>query len=215
MKRRGVFFHMKKKVVCLLLAIFACSCASTTVESNKEETTAEIDHRITYPPYEGPSSWLAVLPMGLSERAAKRYPHLLDKSVGLGVHNVLTDALFRTRRFRFVEDKDQILEKASQWQREGGARGIGNDRAISIGRKLGARKVIYGEVYDYAEGKKEDILGLRASIERSIRVGVQIRMVDVDTYEYIPASAVEYGEDWGTASRVAIERAVFMLVQSM
>ena len=45
--------------------------------------------------------------------------------------------------------------------------------------------------------------------------GIQIRLVDVETLEYIPASAVKYGGDWSEASRAAIEAAVLNLVTNL
>lgn len=197
---------------CFLMLI---SCASTEPVIKGQQGQEEVYQPIVFPPYSGPKTVLAVLPMGLSDRAAKRYPHLLDSSVGLGVHNSLTDALYRTRRFRFVEEKESVIKEAfkKQWLSASGA--VDQSSAIKMGRLLGAKKVIYGEVYDYSEGKVETLAGFQKVVRPQIRVGVQIRLVDLETLEYIPASGLKYGTDWGDASRKSIEAAVLAIVSDL
>ncbi|MCP4716306.1 MAG: hypothetical protein GY868_14400 [Deltaproteobacteria bacterium] len=187
------------------------ACATTGPVLDDTARTGRESARPEYPPYKGPRIPVAVLPMGLSERAAKRYPHLLDKSVGLGVHHVLTDALYRTNRFRFVEEKEAVVKDVMQRQWLSASGAVDQNSAVRLGRMLGARKVIYGEVYDYAEGKTETLRGLRVIVEPKIRVGIHIRLVDIETLEYIPASDTSYGPDWGEASSLAIEKAVAKL----
>lgn len=203
-----------------LIFLFLSSCATTAPEIDEKEAaisprSAARQTPVVYPPYSGPKLPIAVLPMGLSERAAKRYPHLLDRSVGLGIHNVLTDALYRTKRFRLVEVNESIVKEIfkSQWLSASGA--VDKGSAVEIGRMLGAKKVAYGEVYDYSEGKTETIVGFKKSIKPEIRVGVQIRLVDVETLEYIPVSGVAYGTDWGKSSSQAIETAVSKFISEL
>jgi len=201
--------------VIVFALFFMISCASTKPEIDKQEMAGAGAQDIVYPEYTGPKTPLAVLPMGLSERAAKRYPHLLESEVGLGIHNVLTDALYRTGRFRFVEDKESVMKEMMERWRLSSMGVVDQDYAIQLGRMLGAKKVVYGEVYDYAEGKQETITGLNKSTMPRIRVGVQVRMVDLETLEYIPASTVKYGADWGEASQAAIESAVLIMINRL
>jgi curli biogenesis system outer membrane secretion channel CsgG len=197
--------------LCVIFMLMG-GCATTAPEKDAAEDTASVFESTSPKPapaaYSGPKLPIAILPMGLSDRAAKRYPHLLDSSVGLGVHNVLTDALYRTRRFRLVEVNESIMKEVmkTQWLSASGA--VDKGSAVEIGKMLGAQKVVYGEVYDYSEGKTEKIVGLKKNETPEIRVGVQIRLVDVETLEYIPASAVAYDLDWGRSSAKAIESAV-------
>ncbi|MBF0225154.1 MAG: hypothetical protein HQK76_06835 [Desulfobacterales bacterium] len=198
-----------------IFTLFVISCAVTKPVVEEEDRINSEGKPVTFPHYNGPKIPLAVIPMGLSERAAKQYPRLLEQSVGLGVHNVLTDALFKTHRFRFVEDNEAIIENAlkRQWMSASGA--VDQNSAVQMGKILGAKKVIYGEVYDYSEGKEENISGFKVSTKPEIRVGIQIRLVDVETLEYIPASDVKYSTDWGKASAASIEGAVFKLIQNL
>ena len=74
------------------------------------------------------------------------------KSSGLGIHNLVMEALFETNRFRYVEEKPEITEDIidRQWLSASGF--FSNSQAVSYGEMLGAEKVVYGEIYDYAEG---------------------------------------------------------------
>ncbi len=194
---------------------FLLSCATTKPDIPESELANTQKQPIVYPHYSGPKTPLAVLPMGLSETTAKRYPHLLEKSVGLGIHNVLSDALYQTGRFRFVEDKKSVIKDMFERQKMSMMGLVDKEYAINIGKMLGAKKVVYGEVFDYSEGKEETISGFSKSTIPRVRVGVQIRMVDLETLEYIPASAIKYGMDWGEASQVAVESAVFTMIQRL
>lgn len=124
---------------------------------------------------------LAVLALGLTAETHARYPQLADASVGFGIHNRVVQALDDTGRFRLVEDNPKILKDMidNQWLAAGGA--LASGAATSAARRLGARFVVYGEVFEF---------GLRelSRKEREVRVGLQLRLVDVQTTEYVPAS---------------------------
>ena len=164
--------------------------------------------------YTGPKTVIAVLPLGLSARAAKAYPHLLDQEVGLGIHNRVVETLYDTNRFRFVEDKPEIIKDVlnRQWLSTAGM--VDQASAVEMGKLLGARKVIYGEVYDFAQGgEKIGIGGVQKNF--NTRMGVQIRIVDVETLEYVPGSGSGKGSDVGEASDSAISRAVNALIRRL
>ena len=167
-----------------------------------------------FPAYSGPKTVVAVLPLGLSERSAKKYPHLLAKDVGLGIHNRVIETLFDTNRFRFVEEKQEVIKDIMdrQWMSSAGM--VDQGTAVQLGKMLGAQKVIYGEVYDFAEGG-DRIVGLSAQKGLRTRMGVQVRCVDVETLEYVPGSGVGVGADVGEAAGRAINEAVHALVRRL
>jgi curli biogenesis system outer membrane secretion channel CsgG len=194
--------------------ISASGCATTYVERDAG-TSAQMDplcKAAVIPAYSGPKTVIAVLPLGLSDRAAKRYPRLLDKNVGMGLHNMLTEKLYDTRRYTFVEDKQNIIKDAMdrQWMSANGM--VARSRAIEMGKMLGAVKVIYGEVYDFGEGG-EKIRGFSSQKNIQTRMGIQIRCVDVETLEYIPASGIGFGADVSSAANQAIQHAVVSLMR--
>ncbi len=200
----------------LLVWLFlVSSCAATYVQ--QDESTSKTQPAVAsaaLPAYSGPKTVVAVLPFGLSEQAAKRYPRLLDKSVGMGIHNMVVESLYDSNRFSFVEEKPEIIKDVMdrQWMSSAGM--VDQGTAVDMGRMLGAKKVIYGEVYDYAEGG-ERVAGLSAQRSSHVRMGVQVRCVDVETLEYVPGSAVEYGADVNDSANRAIKSAVAVLLRRL
>lgn len=193
--------------------LFFASCATTrAMDDGPAEKKAQCPADIKFPPYSGEKTPLAVLPMGLSKIAAERYPQLLERSVGMGVHNVLNEDLYETGRFRLVEADESVIEKVfkQQWLAASGA--VDESTAVELGKILGARKVIYGEVFDYSEGKTERTTGFSTKTTPCIRVGIQVRLTDVETLEYIPGSGTATGADWSDASRMAVREAVANLL---
>ncbi|MEZ0328282.1 MAG: CsgG/HfaB family protein [Dissulfuribacterales bacterium] len=127
-------------------------CAATYVQDDSTSKTQPALVTTPLSAYSGPKTVVAVLPLGLSEQAAKRYPRLLDKSVGMGIHNMVVEAMYDSNRFTFVKEKPEIIKDVMnrQWMSSAGM--VDQGTAVEMGRMLGAKKVIYGEVYDYAEG---------------------------------------------------------------
>lgn len=126
---------------------------------------------------------IAVLPLGLRPQVRELYPQLAQRSVGLGVHNMLLDHLFETDRFRFVEDSPEVLEDLieRQWLSTTGA--VTAETAVRTGRLLGARYVVYGEVSQFTSQKIKKKL-------YETRIRIQVRLVDVETGELVPASGI-------------------------
>ncbi|MEW5735432.1 MAG: CsgG/HfaB family protein [Thermodesulfobacteriota bacterium] len=207
------------KIAAALAALLACaflfSCASTSAVDDGPKLAAQTAAPVAFPPFTGEKTPLAVLPMGLSKIAAERYPQLLQRSVGMGVHNVLTETLYETGRFRLVEADESVIEKVfkQQWLSASGA--VDESTAVQLGKVLGAKKVIYGEVYDYSEGKTEKTTGLSTRTTPRIRVGIQVRLTDVETLEYVPGSGTATGTDWSEASQGAIRAAVANLLPKL
>lgn len=207
---------MKLKLLLLFVALTAnlwlIGCASTTVVEKPLET-AKAD-LAPLPKYTGPKTVAAVLPLGLSAKAAKAYPHLLAKDVGLGIHNRVVETLFDTNRFTFVEENPEIVKDVldRQWLSTSGM--VDQKTAVEMGKLLGARKVIYGEVYDFAQGGEKVGIG---TVEKNFntRMGIQVRCVDVETLEYIPGSGTGKGRDVGEAADEAIRNAVTGLVRRL
>lgn len=207
MTRRTAADPRGAMVTLALLVLWGLGCASPgrvvaqeaarpaepATGASPAETEAPTDDRIP----------VAVLPLGLTETTSERYPQLAARSVGLGVHNMLVNHLYDTGRFRFVEEKPDVVADLldRQWVSSTGA--VSAETAVEHGRLLGARYVLYGEVYDF---------GLRTlgTAIAETRVAVQVRLVDVETSEYVPASGAgevrREGEVLATESEVAFAR---------
>lgn len=207
---------MKRTLLRLLVfalpGLVLAGCASTQVVEKPLELPKAAPPPLAQ--YTGPKTVAAVLPLGLSAKAAAAYPHLLTKDVGLGIHNRVVEALFDTNRFRFVEEKPEIVKDVldRQWLSSSGM--VDQATAVQMGKLLGARKVIYGEVYDFAQGGEKVGLGGVAK-DFNTRMGVQVRCVDVETLEYVPGSGTGKGGDVGEAADAAIRAAVDGLVRRL
>ncbi len=198
-------------LVFYVFTLMVCGCATTYVEP---EPLVPSKAKAVLTPYTGPKTVVAVLPLGLSQMAAQKYPHLLEKSVGMGIHNRVVEALYDTNRFRFVEEKPEIIKDVMdrQWMSSAGM--VDQSVAIELGRILGAQKVIYGEVFDYGEGG-EQISGFKARSGFSTRMGIQVRCVDIETLEYVPGSGTGRGFDVGEASGAAIQEALAGMIRRL
>ena len=206
---------MKLLVKLLILCVILSGCASTSVEGESQAPTFQPTQVKQLAPYNGPKTVVAILPLGLSERAAKRYPHLLKKSVGMGIHHIVLDILFDTNRFKFVEENPEMVKDIMnrQWMSASGF--VSNSEAIEYGKMLGAQKIIYGEVYDYSEGG-EQISGFQVKKNFIISVGIQIVCTDIETGEKVAIGTADAkASSYSDASKTAISNAVYKLVSRL
>lgn len=188
---------------------------------------------VALPSYAGPKIAAAVLPLGLSREAAERYPKLRELAVGLGVHNILVDTLYDAKCFTLVESREDVLQEILKRQWADAAGLLSQDSAIERGKLTGARYILYGEVYDFGVSSRGESVGLVRRRTDTIHVGVQIRMVSVESGEFVPASGMGQsgltterlvfaeestrfaGTDVGSATRQAVRRAVAELMKRL
>ena len=110
---------------------------------------------------------------------------------------------------------------------------VAESSAVKTDGLLAPQYLVYAEVFDFSVGNTQEVNCLAAKERKVTRIGVQIRIVDVATSEYVPASGV--GEEveqknstvWaasdagfdqstvGKASQAAINTAVLTLVKRM
>ncbi|VFM99088.1 MAG: hypothetical protein BECKG1743D_GA0114223_102143 [Candidatus Kentron sp. G] len=80
---------------------------------------------------------------------------------------------------------------------------------------LGAKKIIYAEIFDYAQGG-EEVSGLDARRGFRYVAGVQIVYVSVDTGEKLSmGSGKSFGSSCGEATEKAIRKAVYEMVDRL
>lgn len=201
------------KSLLLFFSLFVLvGCAATSSEIDPHAVATQPTE--TFPVYNGEKTIVAVLPLGLSKEAAEKYPHLAEQSVGLGIHNLVVEALYDSRRFRLVEEKAEIIKDIMQRQWMSAAGMVAQETAVELGKVLGASKVIYGEVYDFAQGG-EQIAGFTVKKNLTTRMGVQVRYVDVETLEYIPGTGVGLGSDISSAADKAVLAAIVKMVKRL
>jgi uncharacterized caspase-like protein len=119
--------------------------------------------------------------IGLARKGIDEYPELRSMRIGQGVQQILTRAASDTGKFTLVEEKSEVIDSLvkMQWQERSAA--FDQSQAVEVGKLLGARYVVYGQVYDFASPSEN---------RGKLYMAVEVRMVDVQTARYIPG----YGE---------------------
>jgi curli biogenesis system outer membrane secretion channel CsgG len=157
-------------------------------------------------------------------------PELADKRVGWGLCNRIVDALYTTGRFEYIEEKEAMLEKMIEQWKLSQAGIYTSETAIDAGQLKAPEYLIYAEVFDFAVGKAENVKGMKKEDKLVTHIGIQIRMVEVKSGSYIPASgtgeatSAQNGTIWaqnrnefdqttvGIASQQAVDSAVKQLL---
>jgi curli biogenesis system outer membrane secretion channel CsgG len=195
---------MKKLLINLIIFIAIFSC-NGNVSAFEEKLIKPED--IIFPPNDGIEKVsVYVLQMGLTKREVKRYPKLIEKNVGFGVDRKIKDALNDTKRFKLISENLEIRKALRELAEE--ERASKAKYAITFAKQLGAKMAVYGEVEDYAEEINEETVIFKTTKQTIIHVDIQLHFIDVETLEFFPYSGTGTGKRWGTASKVAVRKAV-------
>jgi curli biogenesis system outer membrane secretion channel CsgG len=121
----------------------------------------------------------------------KRYPELAQKRVGFGLSNILVETLFDTGRFTFLEEKEQILRSLVElWELTEDGILVKNQLAPETALQT-PEFLLYAEVFDFAPCSPVEHIGLTGKIISCVTsVGVQVRIANTATGEYIPGATV-------------------------
>jgi curli biogenesis system outer membrane secretion channel CsgG len=121
------------------------------------------------------SNTVAVI--GLTKREVDQYEELRAVRIGQGLQQQLTRAVRDVAAFTLVEEKAEVVRALSdrQWLEKSAA--FDPSMAVQTGKLLGARYVLYGEVYDFASPKEN---------RGKLFIAVALRLVDVETGRYVP-----------------------------
>jgi curli biogenesis system outer membrane secretion channel CsgG len=183
--------------------------------------------------YSGPKKRVQVVSFDLPDTLLKRYPELREKRIGWGIANRLIDAFYETNRFQFIEEKDAMLGKIlKNWAlTQTGA--ISDSSAVKSEGLTAPQFLVYAEVFDFSIGSFEEVLTVSAKQQKVIHIGIQIRLVDIATGEFIPATGIgeesvtktsvvwaSSGETFGQsvvgkATQAAVTNAVFTLIKRL
>jgi hypothetical protein len=228
-------FFVKENIYLLVCcAMWSCASVSTkttTTQSSSTEASAAAQTAATAARYEGPKTRVQVIRFGIPKEVVDKYPELADKRVGWGLCNRIVDALYTTGRFEYIEEKEAMLEKMVEQWKLSQAGIYTSETAIEAGNLKAPEYLIYAEVFDFAVSKAEKAVGMKKEDKLITRIGVQIRMVNVKSGTYIPASgngeatSTQSGSIWaqnrsefdqstvGVASQNAVNAAVQQLLQ--
>lgn len=136
---------------------------------------------IDLPPYSGKKQVVAVLDLqNLSE--------FDDPRIGRGVSNMLITALVGTGRFTVVERNEEALRRIFEEQQLGLTGAVTPQTAARVGKLLGARLAVIGEVSEFGIRKTSAFVGVGGTKTITTRVVVDARMVDTETAETASAA---------------------------
>jgi curli biogenesis system outer membrane secretion channel CsgG len=104
-----------------------------------------------------------------------------DPRIGRGVSNMLITALVNSGRFIVVERNEQALSKIFDEQKLGMTGAVTPQTAAVVGKMLGARAVVVGEVSEFGIRKTSAFLGAGGTKTITTRVVIDARLVDSET----------------------------------
>jgi len=176
--------------------MFLLGCATSSVEAQSGKTKvqskiASYEAEKTLDDikwYDGEPEGIQLIQIKVSENILNAYPELRDKRVGFGMTNRIIEVLEEAGRFYFVEEKDEVINKmVKEWERS--VSGL-LEEELNVGKFATTKWFAYAEIYDFAVSNQEEIKRRKAKITNTTMVGMQVRLVNVETGKYITGSGL-------------------------
>ena len=102
--------------------------------------------------------------------------------------NRIIEVLEEAGRFYFVEEKDEVINKmVKEWERS--VSGL-LEEELNVGKFATTKWFAYAEIYDFAVSNQEEISRRKAKLKNTTMVGIQVRLVNVETGRYITGSGL-------------------------
>jgi len=177
--------------------MFLLGCATSSVEAQSGKTKvqskiASYEAEKTLDDikwFDGEPEGVQLIQISISENILNAYPELRDKRVGFGVTNRIIEVLEEAGRFYFVEEKEEVLNKMVQeWERS--VSGLLDNELDSVGQFAQTKYFVYAELYDFAVSNQEEISRRKVKLKNTTMVGIQVRLVSVETGKYITGSGL-------------------------
>jgi len=185
-----------KHILSLLITMFLLGCATSSVEAQSGKTKvqskiASYEAEKTLDDikwFDGEPEGIQLIQIKVSENILNAYPELRDKRVGFGMTNRIIEVLEEAGRFYFVEEKDEVINKmVKEWERS--VSGL-LEEELNVGKFATTKWFAYAEIYDFAVSNQEEIKRRKAKITNTTMVGIQVRLVNVETGKYITGSGL-------------------------
>ena len=185
-----------KHILSLFITMFLLGCATSSVEAQSGKTKvqskiASYEAEKTLDDikwYDGEPEGIQLIQISINENILNAYPELRDKRVGFGMTNRIIEVLEEAGRFYFVEEKDEVINKmVKEWERS--VSGL-LEEELNVGKFATTKWFAYAEIYDFAVSKQEEISRRKAKLKNTTMVGIQVRLVNVETGKYITGSGL-------------------------
>ena len=185
-----------KHILSLFITMFLLGCATSSVEAQSGKTKvqskiASYEAEKTLDDikwFDGEPEGIQLIQISINENILNAYPELRDKRVGFGMTNRIIEVLEEAGRFYFVEEKDEVINKmVKEWERS--VSGL-LEEELNVGKFATTKWFAYAEIYDFAVSNQEEISRRKAKITNTTMVGIQVRLVNVETGKYITGSGL-------------------------
>ena len=185
-----------KHILSLFITMFLLGCATSSVEAQSGKTKvqskiASYEAEKTLDDikwFDGEPEGIQLIQIKVSENILNAYPELRDKRVGFGKTNRIIEVLEEAGRFYFVEEKDEVINKmVKEWERS--VSGL-LEEELNVGKFATTKWFAYAEIYDFAVSNQEEIKRRKAKLTNTTMVGIQVRLVNVETGKYITGSGL-------------------------
>ena len=182
-----------KKLIALMMVIpfMMTACAAQSGKTKVQSKIASYEAEKTLDDikwYDGEPEGIQLIQIKISEDILNSYPELRDKRVGFGMTNRIIEVLEEAGRFYFVEEKDEVINKMVQeWERS--VSGL-LEEELNVGKFATTKWFAYAEIYDFAVSNQEEIKRRKATLKNTTMVGIQVRLVNVETGRYITGSGL-------------------------
>lgn len=178
------------------IALLGWGCASSMGPHGLPPSGAPTEAHLSFPAYHGPRRDIQVVQINIPLDDIKRYPELAEKRVGFGLSNILVETLFDTGRFTFLEEKEQILRRLVElWELSEDGILVKNPAAPETALQA-PEFLLYAEIFDFAPCSPVERLGVTGkSLTCITSVGVQVRIANTASGEYIPGSTDPFSDE--------------------
>ena len=185
-----------KHILSLFTLVFLLGCATSNVEAQSakkkvQSKIASYEAEKTLDDikwYDGEPEGIQLIQISINENILNAYPELRDKRVGFGMTNRIIEVLEEAGRFYFVEEKDEVINKmVKEWERS--VSGL-LEEELNVGKFATTKWFAYAEIYDFAVSNQEEIVRRKAKLKNTTMVGIQVRLVNVETGRYITGSGL-------------------------
>ena len=185
-----------KHILSLFTLVFLLGSATSQVEAQSGKTKvqskiASYEAEKTLDDikwFDGEPEGIQLIQISISEDILNAYPELRDKRVGFGMTNRIIEVLEEAGRFYFVEEKDEVINKmVKEWERS--VSGL-LEEELNVGKFATTKWFAYAEIYDFAVSNQEEISRRKAKLKNTTMVGIQVRLVNVESGRYITGSGL-------------------------
>jgi curli biogenesis system outer membrane secretion channel CsgG len=165
-------------VLMLMIPVLFIACASTSPSPEPEN---DADLFLNLPPFTGERLAIAVLDL-------QNQTDFEDPRIGRGLANMLITSLVNSDRFTVVERNPEVIQNMLEEQKMGLSGIVDAATAAKVGKMLGAKGVIIGEVSEFGIRKTGAFVGIGGTKTITTRVVIDARMVDVETGRILMAA---------------------------